>query len=338
MGMKDPNQAGMIRSMDAMADRSRQVDGVPTSLIDLGYTRASVDGRYLACNPSMKTSCKYDCGGVNGSYHDKRGWPVVNKSNFPDIKAMTAHAHSLNLSAGWYTNNFQNSNCESGWTKTHELMTLHMNGEAEWMKEMEFDEVKVDSGGYFNNMTWWREVLNATDRQIAVENCHQGNELPNSSWCPFQQWRTSGDPKVVGWPREMMDTAHLLHHAYRGCWAYPGYAIYEALKKNTSQGQGLAEFIGWRASFGSHVIISSPLILSFDVTSNDTDAYWPIIANKEAIAINQNWAGSVGTLVKKWNPAHDNTSSADYVWGVNCDSEAAASGKWIMGDKRWDIS
>jgi hypothetical protein len=43
----------------------------------------------------------------------------------------------------------------------------------------------------------------------------------------------------------------------------------------------------------------------------------------------------VGTLVKKWNPAHDNTSSADYVWGVECDSEAAASGKWIEGDKRW---
>jgi hypothetical protein len=129
--------------MDAMADRRLLVDGVPTSLIDLGYTRASVDGRYLACNPSTKTPCKYDCGGVNGSYHDERGWPVVNKTNFPDIKAMTAHAHSLNLSAGWYTNNFQQSSCESGWAKTHELMTLHMNGEAEFMKEMKFDEIKV---------------------------------------------------------------------------------------------------------------------------------------------------------------------------------------------------
>ena len=59
--------------MEAMVDRSRLVDGVPTSLVDLGYTRASVDGRYLACKPSTKTRCKYDCGGVNGSYHDARG-------------------------------------------------------------------------------------------------------------------------------------------------------------------------------------------------------------------------------------------------------------------------
>ena len=36
-------------------------------------------------------------------------------------QAMTAHGHSLGLSMGWYTNNFQNSNCESGWSKTPEL-------------------------------------------------------------------------------------------------------------------------------------------------------------------------------------------------------------------------
>ena len=32
---------------------------------------------------------------------------------------------------------------------------------------------------------------------------------------------TSGDPKVTGWPREMMDTQAMLHLARRGCWAYP---------------------------------------------------------------------------------------------------------------------
>ena len=34
-----------------------------------------------------------------------------------------------------------------------------------------------------------------------------------------------------------------------------------------------------------------------------------LAGNKEAIAVNQNWAGSVGSLVRKWNPAHDNASS-----------------------------
>ena len=71
---------------------------------------------------------------------------------------------------------------------------------------------------------------------------------------------------------------------------------------------------------GAHVIMSSPLILSIDITDpatgsatgkpagcpscpNQLDLYWDIIANKEAIAVNQQWAGSVGALIRKWNPA-----------------------------------
>ena len=93
-GLKDPTQAFVEQSMEAMADRSRLVDGVPTSLADLGYTRASVDGRYLGCKADEKFACKYDCGGVNGSYHDAEGRPVLNISNFPDVAAMVEKAHS----------------------------------------------------------------------------------------------------------------------------------------------------------------------------------------------------------------------------------------------------
>ncbi len=309
-GLKDPTQEFVVASMDAMADRSRLVDGEPTSLADLGYTRASVDGRYIGCKPSTTTSCKYDCGGVNGSYHDADGTPVLNATNFPDVAAMVKHAHALNLTAGWYTNNFQASSCEAGWSKTATLHELHMRGEADWLARMQFDELKVDSGGYFNDMTAWERVLNATGRQIALENCHQGSEPPNASWCPFQQWRTSGDPKVgecdnpetsflpsflpsclqsflfflaprltfrcrgsfangwlshtVGWQREMLDTAQLLHRARRGCWAYPGYAIFGASTSNNRT------FTSTRTSFGAHAIVSSPLILSIDITDPAT--------------------------------------------------------------------
>lgn len=43
-----------------------------------------------------------------------------------------------------------------------------------------------------------------------------------------------------------------------------------------------------RSHFGAWCIVSSPLILSHDL-NNDTigDQVWPIIANKEAIAVNQ---------------------------------------------------
>ncbi len=52
-----------------------------------------------------------------------------------------------------------------------------------------------------------------------------------------------------------------------------------------------------RTHFGAWCIVSSPLILSHDMT-NDTisDAVWPIIANAEAIAVNQAWAGESGNL------------------------------------------
>jgi hypothetical protein len=58
-----------------------------------------------------------------------------------------------------------------------------------------------------------------------------------------------------------------------------------------------------RLNFGLHVITSSPLILSFNV-SNDAlvAALWGIIANTEAIQINQQWAGSPGRLVATLGP------------------------------------
>ena len=40
MGLSDPTQAAVEASMDALADRTRLADGVPTSLADLGFRRA----------------------------------------------------------------------------------------------------------------------------------------------------------------------------------------------------------------------------------------------------------------------------------------------------------
>ena len=42
----------------------------------------------------------------------------------------------------------------------------------------------------FNDMSEWAAVLNATGREIALENCHQGGELPNASWCRESLART----------------------------------------------------------------------------------------------------------------------------------------------------
>lgn len=53
-----------------------------------------------------------------------------------------------------------------------------------------------------------------------------------------------------------------------------------------------------RSQFAMWAIVSSPLVLSFDVTSKPTlDRVWPILSNTEVIAVNQHWSGSPGQLL-----------------------------------------
>lgn len=42
---------------------------------------------------------------MNYTYHDENGSPVVDLTKFPDMKGMVDHAHALNLTAGFYSNN-----------------------------------------------------------------------------------------------------------------------------------------------------------------------------------------------------------------------------------------
>jgi len=58
-------------------------------------------------------------------------------------------------------------------------------------------------------------------------------------------------------------------------------------------------FVESRTHFAAWVVTSSPLVLGFDITNTTTyDAMYPIVANKLAIGINQQWAGLSGVLVR----------------------------------------
>lgn len=64
------------------------------SFADLGYVHAGLDDFWQ------------DCGsGVNGSFHDKDGAPLVNKARFPDLQGMVAYGARRGLQVGWYLNN-----------------------------------------------------------------------------------------------------------------------------------------------------------------------------------------------------------------------------------------
>ena len=60
---------------------------------------------------------------------------------------------------------------------------------------------------------------------ITVENCHQGGQPPNSSWCPFDLWRVGPDVNGIGPDNEIERVqAALLSAAPRaGCRPYPDF-------------------------------------------------------------------------------------------------------------------
>lgn len=272
--------------MDGMVSKKRSVDGEPTSLCDLGYCDVGLDDNWQNCK-----------GGTGGNhYHDANGNPVINYDRFPDMKKMVDHAHDLGLTAGWYGNNCK---CADGHTSEKKFY----EGDAKALRQFGFDGYKLDGCGAQTDMQLWDDIFKADGgKPVMVENCHWGSKIPfepNRTWCPWNFYRTSGDVQasyasVIG---NLNTVAKFSSRnlSYPGCWAYP-----DMLEVGCQHGPGGAADHGLtvaeaRTHFATWVIVSSPLTLSHDV-NNDTvmDQIWPIIANKEAIAVSQTYAGFSG--------------------------------------------
>jgi alpha-galactosidase len=139
------NQTLQMEQVDRLVDRGRTVDGEPTSLLDLGYNRIGLDDAWQ------------DCGkGVNHSFHDPTGKPLIRPDRFPDMAAMNAYAKSKGIGSGWYLNTCDC--CEKGalqpmWSAA---------GDARAVKELGFDGLKLDSCGPSQALDEWARLLNAT--------------------------------------------------------------------------------------------------------------------------------------------------------------------------------
>jgi alpha-galactosidase len=116
----DVDQAKMESIFVKITNRSRVVDGKPTSLADLGYVWPSLHResprRDIAVDRSISPrgwTLPHDsqvrvglddnwqaCGaGVNGSFHTIDGRPIINEARFPDMKAMTVRQPQLSPAA-----------------------------------------------------------------------------------------------------------------------------------------------------------------------------------------------------------------------------------------------
>ena len=104
-----------------------------------------------------KDDCWQKCGHYgpnNYTYHDANGAPVVDTDKFPDMGAMVQHAHSLGLTAGFYSNNCACSDhCTDISCFAEDVKAILGWG---------FNSVKLDGCGKQENVELWYQLFNWT--------------------------------------------------------------------------------------------------------------------------------------------------------------------------------
>jgi alpha-galactosidase len=302
--------------VDAVSAKDRKVDGIATSLLDLGYDRVGVDDGWQACGAGYKES-----------FHGKDGTPLVNKSIFPDLKDLVTYGHARKVKMGWY-----NNNCHC--MDEGKLRSETVFGEEAYKKDIEmlidagFDGVKIDNCGDEDGSGFAGRVkyLKESGHVLMVENANQGDKRHqgpggphgpprgdpvDQSWCPMNMFRTGGDigasfhsaMQKLNRTRPYQDLKAPVSRP--GCWAYPDMLEVGNIKS----------FVESRSHFGGWCVVSAPLILGLDVTNSKlVDSVWDIISNHEAIAINQAWAGHPGRLVYETSEDQSGQRGAYQVW------------------------
>lgn len=203
-------------------------------------------------------------------------------------------------------------------------------------------------------------AVNATGREMLIEDCldkqPDGRNLPLSqhpsidilndpAHCPLNFYRTGTDngPHFLG---GMMNTLLSMEPFLNktspvpasrpGCWAYPDML---GIGKTRASPEQLAKkgcppltFAEEETLFATWAIVSAPLILSFDV-KNDTEVerLWPIIANKRALAVNAEWAGEAGHVLKRSGDVFDAAAHAGATCNVNVTRTFPS---WVVWVKR----
>ena len=304
------NQTVVEAVMEKMAARVHRGDTALLSLADLGFSSVGVDDGWEACGA-----------GVNGSFHDAAGNPMINTTSFPDMGSLVRKGHDLGLRVGWYMDNCL---CRELNFTDPTYISEHMKRSVESLVAYGFDGLKLDGCGQFRNLTWWAKLLNETGRAVMIENCHWGDTVPGQtsgdgpcagdagvSDCPYNFYRTSTDIKPV-WHMMISNLLSTLPYlgspplSRPGGWAYPD--MLEVGNFDTYEED--------RAHFAAWCIISSPLILGYDVTDDSiTDKIWSIVSNKEILEVSQTWAGHPGRLVKSYDPTGGSVNESMMVWG-----------------------
>ena len=120
-------------------DKSRLVDGVPTSLFELGFTDLGVDEGWEGCGQ-----------GYNHTQHDINGFPIVDLTKFPNMSSTVAYGTARGLTMGFYYNG-----CACG--EPIEKL-INYEGDVKELVALNFSSVKLDSCGSQRNLTLYHSL------------------------------------------------------------------------------------------------------------------------------------------------------------------------------------
>ena len=184
----DINQSVILAQYEALASKERTVDGVPTSLCDLGFCGAGIDDGWQACFSGP--------GGIG--FHNESGSPNVNLTRFPDLRALTARARALGLKPGWYGSNDGCSDKSARCALQKNGSDICFAGDVAATIDYGFESVKYDGGSSEKNMTHWALLYNKTGKAVLLEDCNNGNPAQATIEdgklnCPMNLYRSSND-------------------------------------------------------------------------------------------------------------------------------------------------
>ena len=166
----------IVRAIHGLTDRSRLVDGVPTSLADLGYADVGIDDGWMQCG---------HYGPYQYRYHDASGAPVV-APKFPSLLNLTRLAGSVGLTMSWYANAcgcVAPGACCSDHCESVECFLQDVNATLAYG----FSGLKIDGCSAQRDIALWYGLFNQTLRKVPgakpmlIEQCHDDDGLPSGN-------------------------------------------------------------------------------------------------------------------------------------------------------------
>jgi hypothetical protein len=183
------NQTLVEAQYRAMVEERSLDGGERISLLSLGYRTAGIDDCWQKC----------DSGPGGQGFHGADGYPIVDKSLFPDMRAMAARAKELGLIPGWYGNNCHCKEERAGCALQPDGGDSCFAGDVKATLDFGFESIKLDGCGIERNVTHYAHLFNKTGHRVLIENCHNGAPTypargPTGEVdCPMNLFRSSTD-------------------------------------------------------------------------------------------------------------------------------------------------